>query len=55
MSIKIYNKQPAICNCINLRRASQAITEFYDEMLAASGLKVSQHLLLKNIKHLGSR
>jgi DNA-binding MarR family transcriptional regulator len=53
MKRKIYDKQPAICNCINLRRASQAITEFYDERLESSGLKVSQHLLLKNIKHLG--
>lgn len=53
MSRKIYDKQPTICNCINLRRASQAITEFYDEMLAASGLKISQHLLLRNILRLG--
>jgi len=53
MNRKIYDKQPAECNCINLRRASQAITEFYDEMLASSGLKISQYLLLRNIKHLG--
>jgi DNA-binding MarR family transcriptional regulator len=53
MKRKIYDKQSAECICINLRRASQAITEFYDEMLASSGLKISQYLLLKNIKHLG--
>ena len=53
MDRKIYDKQPATCSCINLRRASQAITEFYDEILASSGLKISQYLLLKNIKHLG--
>lgn len=53
MDRKIYDKQPVACNCINLRRSSQAITEFYDEMIAASGLKISQYLLLSNIKHLG--
>jgi len=53
MERKIYNKQPAACNCINLRRASQSITEVYDEMIAASGLKISQYLLLNNVKHLG--
>jgi len=53
MNRKIYDKQSVECTCINLRRASQAITEFYDEMLASSGLKISQYLLLKNIKRLG--
>ena len=53
MNRKIYDKQPAICNCINLRRASQSLTEVYDKILAPSGLKISQFLLLKNIKSLG--
>jgi len=53
MDRDIYDKQPSICNCINLRRASQSITQLYDDFLASSGLKVSQHLLLKTIKHLG--
>jgi hypothetical protein len=53
MNRTIYKKQPTACNCINLRRASQAITEFYDEILASSGLKISQYLLLRNIKRLG--
>ncbi|MBU3156329.1 MarR family winged helix-turn-helix transcriptional regulator [Clostridium estertheticum] len=53
MNRKIYDKQSAECICINLRRASQAITEFYDELLESSGLKISQYLLLKNIKCLG--
>lgn len=50
---KIYDKKPAVCNCLNLRRASQAITEVYDEILAPSGLKISQYSLLKHIKQLG--
>lgn len=53
MSRKIYAKQSSACSCINLRRASQAITEVYDEILAPSGLKISQYLLLRNLKELG--
>jgi DNA-binding MarR family transcriptional regulator len=52
LDIKTYNKKPAICNCINLRRASQAITEVYNRFLASSGLNVNQYSLLKHIKHL---
>lgn len=53
MNRETYDKQPAICNCLNLRRASQAITEVYDEILAPSGIKISQFSLLKHIKQLG--
>lgn len=52
MDRKIYNKQPKKCNCINLRRASQAITEVYDEFLVPSGLKTNQFSILKHIEHL---
>lgn len=50
MDRKIYKKKPSICNCLNLRRASQAITEIYDESLAPGGLKLGQFSLLKHIK-----
>jgi DNA-binding MarR family transcriptional regulator len=53
MDRKIDSKQPSPCNCINLRRASQAITEVYDEFLEPSGLKISQYALLKNIMQFG--
>lgn len=53
MNRKTYDKQPSVCNCINLRRSSQALTEVYDEILSPSGLKVSQYLLLMNVKRLG--
>jgi DNA-binding MarR family transcriptional regulator len=53
MNKKTYDKQSSICNCINLRRSSQAITEVYDELMAPSGLKISQYLLLNTIKSLG--
>ncbi len=50
MDRKIYNKKSSVCNCLNLRRASQAITEIYDEKLVPSGLKLGQFSLLKHIK-----
>lgn len=50
MNRKIYEKRPSICNCINIRRSSQAITEVYDGFLKPSGLKISQFSLLKHIK-----
>ena len=53
MERKISSKEPSVCNCINLRRASQAITEVYDQFLEPSGLKISQYALLKNIMQLG--
>lgn len=54
MDIKNNEKKPSICNCLNLRRASAAITKIYDERLAPSGLTVSQYSILKQLKLLGS-
>jgi DNA-binding MarR family transcriptional regulator len=53
MNRRIYKKESSTCNCLNLRRASQAITEVYDGILAPSGLKISQFSLIKHLKHLG--
>lgn len=52
MDRNIYDKKSAACNCLNMRRASQAITEVYDEFLAPSGLKIGQFSLLKHIDKL---
>jgi DNA-binding MarR family transcriptional regulator len=41
--------EKSICNCLNLRRASQAITKVYDQFLEPSGLKISQFSLVKCI------
>ncbi|MDQ0204661.1 MarR family winged helix-turn-helix transcriptional regulator [Pectinatus haikarae] len=48
---EVYPKQPSRCNCMNLRRASRAITQFYDDTLKPSGLTVTQLSLLR---HLGT-
>lgn len=53
MDRNIYDKKPSPCNCLNMRRSSQAITEVYDEFLVPSGLKIGQFSLLKHIEKLG--
>jgi DNA-binding MarR family transcriptional regulator len=53
MDRTIFNKESSICNCINMRRASHAITEIYDEFLAPSNLNVGKFSLLKHIYQLG--
>lgn len=53
MDRNIYEKSPASCNCLNIRRASQAVTEIYDEFLAPSNLKIGQYSLLKHINQAG--
>lgn len=51
--MKNNEKNPSICNCLNLRRASTAITKIYDEKLGPCGLTVSQYSLLKHLMYLG--
>lgn len=53
MDRNIYDKKSSPCNCLNIRRASQAVTEVYDEFLAPSNLKIGQFSLLKHINQLG--
>lgn len=40
------------CTCVAVRRASQAITHFYDSVLEPSGLKVTQLSLLRAVNRL---
>ena len=44
-----YPKEPSICNCLNVRRASRAITQFYDEVLKPSGLTIAQLGMLRHL------
>ncbi len=44
-----YLKKPNVCNCMNVRRASRSITQFYDEVLKPSGLTVAQLSLLGHL------
>ncbi|HEY8910647.1 MAG TPA: MarR family winged helix-turn-helix transcriptional regulator [Desulfosporosinus sp.] len=42
-------KSPSPCHCLNIRRASRAVTQFYEKVLEPSGLKVTQYSLLRNL------
>ncbi|HWQ61540.1 MAG TPA: MarR family winged helix-turn-helix transcriptional regulator [Negativicutes bacterium] len=46
----VYPKNPSHCNCLNVRRASRAVTEFYDKVLKPGGLTVAQLGLLWSLK-----
>jgi len=37
------------CVCGNLRKASRSITQFYDKLLAPSGITITQLALLRTI------
>jgi DNA-binding MarR family transcriptional regulator len=37
------------CVCVNLRRAARAMSQLYDDALAASGVKITQFSLLRAI------
>lgn len=44
---------PSVCTCVNVRRASRAITKIYDTMLEPGNLKVTQYSALVNILQYG--
>jgi DNA-binding MarR family transcriptional regulator len=43
-------KRQTQCVCVNLRRATRALTQAYDSALAAAGVKVTQFSLLRAIE-----
>jgi len=45
-------KESSVCNCVNIRRASQSVTEIYDGYLSESGLKIGQFSMLRHISRL---
>ncbi|QHI71573.1 MarR family winged helix-turn-helix transcriptional regulator [Aminipila terrae] len=53
MDKKTYEKKPSPCNCLNMRRASHAITEVYDDFLKPSNLSVSQFSIIKHLNYFG--
>src|SRR6266436_2450941 len=38
-----------VCTCTTVRHAAQTLTEVYDRVLAPSGLKITQYMLLQSI------
>ncbi|GFO59755.1 MarR family transcriptional regulator [Geomonas silvestris] len=51
--MKIPNQNPSICSCVNLRRASRAITRIYDKALEPVDLKITQYSVLANVARSG--
>jgi len=47
---ELYPKRPSPCNCMNMRRASRAVTQFYDEVLKPGGLTTAQLALLRHLE-----
>ena len=41
------------CACGRLRRASRALTQLYDDLMAPSGLRVTQFSLLRTLERIG--
>jgi len=44
---------PAGCNCLALRQAARHVTQIYDRLLAASGLRATQYSILARLKRNG--
>jgi DNA-binding MarR family transcriptional regulator len=42
------------CACFNLRKATRAVTQYYDDVLGPSGLRITQFSLLVVIRLLGT-
>jgi DNA-binding MarR family transcriptional regulator len=46
--------RPEVCNCLALRQAARVVTQFYDQHLAASGLRTTQYSILAKLDRLGA-
>jgi DNA-binding MarR family transcriptional regulator len=44
---------PEDCNCLAVRQAARHITQFYDQLLASSGLRTTQFSILAKLRGLG--
>lgn len=42
------------CTCFNVRRASRAVTQFYDQIMAPCGIKATQYTMLGAVAMLGT-
>ena len=45
-----YPKSPSPCLCLNIRRASRAVTGFYEKVMEPSGIKITQYSLLRHLE-----
>jgi DNA-binding MarR family transcriptional regulator len=47
------NSGPEDCNCLAVRQAARHITQFYDQLLAPSGLRTTQFSILAQLRRRG--
>lgn len=45
--------RPEECTCLAVRQAARHVTQFYDQCLAASGLRTTQFAILVKLKRIG--
>ena len=45
--------RPQECNCFAVRSAARHVTQFYDQLLAPTGLRTTQFSILAKLKRLG--
>ncbi len=43
-----------LCNCLAIRQASRHVTQFYDQLLAPSGLRTTQFAILGRLQRSGA-
>jgi len=41
------------CNCLAIRQAARHVTQFYDQILAPTGLRATQFAILSRLRHAG--
>ena len=44
---------PEVCNCFSIRSAARHVTQFYDQLLEPTGLRITQYSILAMLKRLG--
>jgi len=44
---------PANCNCLALRQAARHVTQYYDQQMAATGLRSTQYSILSRLNRVG--
>ena len=47
-----YPLRSSTCHCVNLRRASQALTEYYDLAMKPYGITLNQYSIMQNIRRI---
>jgi DNA-binding MarR family transcriptional regulator len=44
---------PEVCDCFSVRSAARHVTQFYDQLLEPTGLRITQYSILAMLKRLG--